>query len=341
MEKFSKIQLQNACEGRDRPHGGINAPDIRDILNIEKGKYTRKQLNPMLCKHLEGKNPKATRIVSGASRNVQMSAEDYYRNGGGKAGDVCDRENGPRCLQVSETDVATWRMKKFKNGADCNTTDKVNCDVQNTSRPSSSRSPPRVSSSRSPRLSPPTSSSTVVRPTKEDEVQEICNAINDLSEKMYGNWHTDFPEVGTALTEMYSKACTKPDKGPNEEKHEECENGICRRIPKRSSTMSPSLVGDVDQETTGTYVPPSPVGGQPPSDDDLKDRVVLSTSRITLGVSKLLQESNVEFLKSNVDFLNVVLTEIQNIERAVDKYSTDRMGNVDGTSYYTPKSTST
>ena len=218
MTKFSDIQLQNACKGLDKPHGGINAPDIRNILNIETNKYKRTELNAMLCKYLEGRNPKAARAVkrvSDASRNAQMSAEDYRKHGG-KPGDVCDRENGPRCLQVNQYDRATWRKEKFKNGPDCNTNEKVNCDVQNTSRPSSSRSPPRASSSRSPRLSPPTSSSsTVVRPTKEDEVDEICKTIDVLSQQVHGNWVTDYPEVKSALDAMYSKECTKPDKGPN------------------------------------------------------------------------------------------------------------------------------
>ena len=322
---IDSVLLKNACQGENRNKGnGLNVEEIRkylvskNVVDAGDNKYIKRGiLQKMLCKTIgdasrtssrtpprpsvppvstrpsvprgpprtrnefqsqprshniefgtpnEEEKHETSELMHKTSRNVQMSAEDY-RESGGKAGDVCDRENGPRCLQFNQHGRATWRKEKFKNGPDCNTEEKVNCDVQNTSRPSSSRSPPRASSSRSPRLSPPTSSSTVVRPT---------------------------------------------NKGPNDE---ECENGICRRPPKLHSTTPPSLVGDGDQESPGTYLkrvppklsptmPPSPVG-DPEWISALKNQVIDISNNIRTETSKL-DEGDGEYLADIVNHLHAV-----------------------------------
>ena len=310
VNEIDSALLKNACKGETRQTGnGLNVNEIRKYLESKNvvgvGDKYIDILQKILCKTIgdasrtssrkpprpsappgpprmlnefqshviEGVTPneeekhETSELVHKTSRNVQMSAEDYYKRGGGNAGDVCDRENGPRCLQVNQHGHFTWRKEKFKNGPDCNTEEKVNCDVQNTSRPSSSRSPPRASSSRSPRLSPPTSSSTVVRPT---------------------------------------------NKGPNDE---ECENGICRRPPKLHSTTPPSLVGDGDQESPGTYLkrvppklsptmPPSPVG-DPEWISALKNQVIDISNNIRTETSKL-DEGDGEYLADIVNHLHAV-----------------------------------
>ena len=265
VEGLDSALLKNACKGENRHKGnGLNVNEIRKYLASKNvvdvgGKYiTRDILQKMLCKTIGGhKTMPAEESDRGhtTSRNVQMSAEDYYHNGGGYPGDVCDREEGPRCLQLNSNGGATWRIKKFENGADCNMEkkDRVNCDVQNTSRPPSSRITPRQST---------TSSSTYLRSSVLEKLQ---------------------------------------------------------------STTPPSPVGDVgrikdlnDEVVISTSL------------KDLNDEVVISTSRIALGVSELLQ-------KSNVEFLTLVLMQIRDIEKLVDRYNNEKMETVDGTP--TPEST--